>query len=233
MKTKFFQKTINLFLVVLLSAGLILTTSPVAPAQAADFSVGTYAELENAITTANSNGVADTITLTNNITLTGTLPQITSEITIEGAGYTLSGDNSFQVFNVFSLPPIVDGLVVASRHFARMLQTVGKFPQADAAVDGDVGVVPGHTSDEDIDRPGIGLVEQPEFDPGGDLLPVIGCGDISGWCAKGTVKRDQQRREEDQDDKETAVFHRRDTSVGNIFVTKIPSVEIKTFTSVR
>ncbi len=41
---------------------------------------------------------ADTITLTRDITLDGGLPKITSDITIEGEGYTISGDHRWRIF---------------------------------------------------------------------------------------------------------------------------------------
>lgn len=43
---------------------------------------------------------ADTISIQANITLDCSLPPITSEITIEGNGFTISGDNRFQIFYV-------------------------------------------------------------------------------------------------------------------------------------
>lgn len=43
---------------------------------------------------------ADTITLTEDITLTAALPSITSEITIEGAGKTISGGKRFRILSV-------------------------------------------------------------------------------------------------------------------------------------
>ena len=41
---------------------------------------------------------ADIITLTQDITLDGGLPKITSDITIEGNGYAISGDNRWRIF---------------------------------------------------------------------------------------------------------------------------------------
>ena len=41
---------------------------------------------------------ADTITLTENLTLSAPLPPITSDITIDGAGHTISGDKRFRIF---------------------------------------------------------------------------------------------------------------------------------------
>ena len=46
----------------------------------ADFNVNSFAALQTAITTANTNGTADTINLTSNITLTGLLPLIEEDI---------------------------------------------------------------------------------------------------------------------------------------------------------
>jgi len=43
---------------------------------------------------------ADTIALTEDITLTEPLPRISSDITIEGNGHTISGDNRFRIFDV-------------------------------------------------------------------------------------------------------------------------------------
>ena len=43
---------------------------------------------------------ADTITLTADITLEGELPRIISDITIDGAGFTISGDGEWRVFYV-------------------------------------------------------------------------------------------------------------------------------------
>ena len=65
--------------------------------------------LWDAITAANTdtatNGCpagngADTITLTVNITLAAVLPEITTEITIEGAGYDIDGNDQYQIFRV-------------------------------------------------------------------------------------------------------------------------------------
>lgn len=43
---------------------------------------------------------ADTIHLSGDITLTAVLPQISSDITIEGGGFTISGGDSFRIFTV-------------------------------------------------------------------------------------------------------------------------------------
>ena len=68
------------------------------------WTVATAAELSACITLANTNEspspTADTITLGADITLSTALPQITSEITLEGAGYAVDGGDSVQLFNV-------------------------------------------------------------------------------------------------------------------------------------
>ncbi|MCA9997568.1 MAG: right-handed parallel beta-helix repeat-containing protein, partial [Anaerolineales bacterium] len=80
------------------SAAPLLQTSCTLPA-----TVTTATQLANCITAANANGAGlDTITLGANITLSAALPQITTAITIEGAGYTLNGNNSVRIFDVTS-----------------------------------------------------------------------------------------------------------------------------------
>ncbi|MCO5195749.1 MAG: right-handed parallel beta-helix repeat-containing protein, partial [Anaerolineae bacterium] len=65
--------------------------------------VTTAAELADCITTANTNGAGlDTITLGANITLSATLPQITTAIVVEGAGYFIDGADTYRVFYVGS-----------------------------------------------------------------------------------------------------------------------------------
>ncbi len=72
----------------------------------ASWTVATADELYDCIALANANEspspTADTITLGADITLTSALPQISSEITLEGAGYFIDGGNSVQIFNVAS-----------------------------------------------------------------------------------------------------------------------------------
>ncbi len=87
----------------------VLFISPMV-AFAADISVnGSSCTLADAITAANTDAAvagcdagsdADTISLSRNITLSATLPAVTSDITIEGAEYSISGDDQFQVLNV-------------------------------------------------------------------------------------------------------------------------------------
>lgn len=91
-----------------------LSSAPVALANT--ITVGGTCTLSGAIENANDTATgqpdpncaagdptgADTITLTENVVLSAALPQITSEITLEGNNYYVSGDNFYQVFYVTS-----------------------------------------------------------------------------------------------------------------------------------
>ncbi len=77
------------------------------PAYAADITLSSRCTLTDAIIAANSDQAeggcpagrgADTIALSQDITLSDELPAITSDITIEGNGYTVSGDNRYRIF---------------------------------------------------------------------------------------------------------------------------------------
>jgi fibronectin-binding autotransporter adhesin len=82
-------------------------------AHAANFNVGTDAQLRNAISTA-ANG--DTITFTANITLATPLPNLQRSVQINGANFTLSGDNHTRVLTVQSgTVDIVDLKIVNGR----------------------------------------------------------------------------------------------------------------------
>lgn len=89
----------------LISTAFLVVVGSVAvasPANAATFPASTEAELVAAITAANANPGADTIILSGTgFTLTGNLPTITSDLTIEGPGQTfvIVGDS----FNGFDL----------------------------------------------------------------------------------------------------------------------------------
>ena len=81
----------------------------VAPALATDYTLDEECGLADALRAANADlerracragDGADLITLTADITLTGELPRVISDITIDGAGYTISGDGEFRVFYV-------------------------------------------------------------------------------------------------------------------------------------
>lgn len=78
-------------------------------AQAANIELSDTCSLADAITAANTDKAvgecpagdgADTIKLSGSITLDAALPHITSEITIEGGGVTISGKNHFRIFAV-------------------------------------------------------------------------------------------------------------------------------------
>ncbi len=78
--------------------------------------------LADAISAANSgspygacpagNPDADKITLTADVTLSDELPAITSEITIDGAGHTISGANEFRIFTVAPGPLTVNDITL-------------------------------------------------------------------------------------------------------------------------
>ena len=77
------------------------------PVYAADITLSSSCSLADAIIAVNHDRPeggcpagrgADTIALTRDITLDGGLPKITSSITIEGNGYTISGDNRWRIF---------------------------------------------------------------------------------------------------------------------------------------
>ena len=95
------KKLLLLFTAILTA---LLLASPV---YAADIRLSSRCTLADAIIAANSDRAeggcpaghgTDTITLTRDITLDGGLPKITSDITIEGNGYTISGDNRWRIF---------------------------------------------------------------------------------------------------------------------------------------
>ena len=81
----------------------------VTPALATDYTLDEDCGLADALRAANADlerracaagDGADLITLTADITLTGELPRVLTDITIDGAGYTISGDGEFRVFYV-------------------------------------------------------------------------------------------------------------------------------------
>ena len=86
----------------------ILTALLLTPAvYAADIRLSSRCALTDAIIAANNDRAegscpagrgADTITLTKDITLDSGLPKITSNIAIEGNGYTISGGNRYRIF---------------------------------------------------------------------------------------------------------------------------------------
>ena len=94
-------------LVALMLFGVLMMTTEFV--RAADIELTDSCSLADAIKAANTDEAvsgcpagdgADTITLSSDITLEAALPHITSEITIEGSDYTVSGDNRFRIFAV-------------------------------------------------------------------------------------------------------------------------------------
>ena len=89
-------------------AAILIALTIAAPAvYAADITLSSSCTLADAIIAANSDQPeggcragrgADAIILTQDITLKDELPKITSDITIEGNGYTISGDNRWRIF---------------------------------------------------------------------------------------------------------------------------------------
>ncbi len=82
-----------------------------APALATDYTLDENCTLADAIRAANADEErgecsagegADLITLSADITLEGELPRVLSAITIDGAGYSVSGDEQFRIFYVDS-----------------------------------------------------------------------------------------------------------------------------------
>ena len=87
---------------------LILLVS-IVPALATDYTLDEDCTLADAIRAANADEErgacpagdgADLITLSADITLTGELPRVLSDITIDGAGHSISGDEQFRIFYV-------------------------------------------------------------------------------------------------------------------------------------
>ena len=94
----------------------LVSLLPAAQVAAADITVDGDCSLANAIREANgaaqsgslnncedgTNGSgaagADTITLTGNVTLSELLPEITSDVTIDGGGYTIGGQSRYRIF---------------------------------------------------------------------------------------------------------------------------------------
>ena len=81
------------------------------PANAANIVVGNEAQLSSAISNA---GAGDTITFNANITLTANLPAVTKNLTINGATFTLSGNNQYRGLFVQSGTVAVNNLTIAN-----------------------------------------------------------------------------------------------------------------------
>ncbi len=61
---------------------------------------GSFDSLYTAIEAANSSDGSRAITLSGDITLSAALPPITGEVSLEGGGYSISGDNTYRIFDV-------------------------------------------------------------------------------------------------------------------------------------
>ena len=96
----------------LIGAAMLLALSSAPVVHANSITVSGACTLDEAITNANDDAAtfpdcaagsgADSIYLTANITLGGALPDITSEITLEGGNFFVSGADTFRVFSVTS-----------------------------------------------------------------------------------------------------------------------------------
>ncbi len=95
------------FLVISFVVAIVFLAFPIT--FAADINVGEGCFFADAITAANNDEAvsgcpagdgADTISLSSDITLNTVLPHVTTEITIEGGGFTISGNNRYRIFAV-------------------------------------------------------------------------------------------------------------------------------------
>ncbi len=102
-----FRKLMGAFFIAMVA---LLLLAPTPPTEAASFAASDATTLINAINSANANAETDTIFLTADISLTAVnnptdgsngLPSITSEIRIEGHGYTLSRAGAAPNFRIF------------------------------------------------------------------------------------------------------------------------------------
>ena len=90
-----FSRRLQLTVAVVSYVALALWLAPIPQADAAEDFDSLYA----AIVAANS-GSSSSITLREDITLSAALPPITGTITIEGDGHSISGDNTYRIFDV-------------------------------------------------------------------------------------------------------------------------------------
>lgn len=88
---------------------LTFTSPPFGEVSAADLTVDEDCTLSKAIIAANTDAAFekcsagdgdDTLTLTDDVTLSGRLSAITTDMTIDGDGHTVSGDDSTMIFNI-------------------------------------------------------------------------------------------------------------------------------------
>ncbi|MDO9105374.1 MAG: calcium-binding protein [Methylovulum sp.] len=81
----------------------------------ATFNVSNYTDLSSALLATNNDDQADIINLTGNISLSGDLPLIAEDLslTIEGNGFTVSGNHSHRVLFVKSGTVVLDNLTLS------------------------------------------------------------------------------------------------------------------------
>ncbi|MBB3773866.1 outer membrane autotransporter protein [Angulomicrobium tetraedrale] len=91
-----------------LGMGMTILTGPV---HAANFNVGSDADLRSAISSA---GNGDTITFTADITLASNLPNVTTNITFIGGNHTLSGNNEYRGLFVQSGTVAISDLTITN-----------------------------------------------------------------------------------------------------------------------
>ncbi|WP_428032927.1 autotransporter domain-containing protein [Ancylobacter sp.] len=91
-----------------LAMGMTILTGPV---YAANFNVGSDADLRSAISNA---GNGDTITFTADITLASNLPNVTTNVTFIGGNHTLSGDNEYRGLFVQSGSVAISDLTITN-----------------------------------------------------------------------------------------------------------------------
>jgi len=100
----------------LFAATAILLAAPrllASPSAFTDFAVGDDASLRLAITSA---GDGDTITFTGDITLTADLPAVQTNVTIDGQGHMLSGNDGFRGFFIGKFSGTAQAAVAVTIH---------------------------------------------------------------------------------------------------------------------
>lgn len=82
----------------------------------ANYNASNFQELQQALTSTKNNSQADTINITNNITLSDFLPIIEEDVslTINGGNFTVDGANSYRPFFVKSGTVVFDDLTFAN-----------------------------------------------------------------------------------------------------------------------
>ena len=93
----------------ILCKAVMLALALATPVYAADIAVDESCSLFDAITAANADEAvggcpagdgADVITLSADVTLAAELPRISSKITVEGGGFSISGNSAYRIFYV-------------------------------------------------------------------------------------------------------------------------------------